>query len=175
MVHRISETEVKKLYEKFQTPAHVIAHCREVTRVACGIAEQLNLHGYHLDTELVRGAGLAHDVARTSDEHWNVGADALRELGYDDEAEIVRHHMFYQFNPLQQLTETDMVCLGDRLVKEHDYVGVDERFQYIMDKAPDRPGVHERLIQRREEMRHLLNQIEEIIGVTMDALFKQEK
>ena len=172
MVHRISEKEVERLYEEYQTPEHVIAHCREVTRVACGIAEHLNLHGYHLDVDLVRGAGLAHDVARTSDEHWNVGADILLELGYESEADIVRNHMFYNFNCIDCLCETDMVCLGDRLVKEHDYVGVDERFQYIMDKAPDRPGIIEHLTERREEMRRLLNQIEDIIGVTMDALFQ---
>ncbi len=175
MVHRLSEKEAERLYEKYQTPAHVIAHCREVTRVACGIAEQLNKHGYHLDLDLIRGAGLAHDVARTSEEHWNVGAEILRELGYDDEANIVQQHMSYQFKPVDRLTETDMVCFGDRLVKEHDYVGVDERFRYIMDKAPKRPGIREHLIERREEMRSLLNQIENIIGVSMDALFKQEK
>ena len=117
MVHRISEKEVERLYEEYQTPEHVIAHCREVTRVACGIAEHLNLHGYHLDVDLVRGAGLAHDVARTSDEHWNVGADILQELGYESEAEIVRNHMFYNFDCIDCLCETDMVCLGDRLVK----------------------------------------------------------
>ena len=175
MVHRLSEKEAERLYEKYQTPAHVIAHCREVTRVACGIAEQLNKHGYHLDLDLIRGAGLAHDVARTSEEHWNVGAEILRGLGYDDEANIVQQHMSYQFKPVDRLTETDMVCFGDRLVKEHDYVGVDERFRYIMDKAPKRPGIREHLIERREEMRSLLNQIENIIGVSMDALFKQEK
>ena len=175
MVHRLSEKEAERLYEKYQTPAHVIAHCREVTRVACGIAEQLNKHGYHLDLDLIRGAGLAHDVARTSEEHWNVGAEILRELGYDDEANIVQQHMSYQFKPVDRLTETDMVCFGDRLVKEHDYVGVDERFRYILDKAPKRPGIREHLIERREEMRSLLNQIENIIGVSMDALFKQEK
>lgn len=172
MVHRISEKEVERLYEEYQTPEHVIAHCREVTRVACGIAEHLNLHGYQLDVNLVRGAGLAHDVARTSEEHWNVGADILQSLGYEDEAYIVRNHMHHNFPPMESLSETDMVCLGDRLVKEHDYVGVDERFQYIMDKAPDRPGIIEHLTERREEMRSLLNQIEDMIGITMDALFQ---
>ena len=172
MFHRICLKDAERLYERCQTPPHVIAHCREVTRVACGIAEQLNLHGYHLDVELVRGSGLVHDMARTCEEHWNVGARILRELGYEEEADIVEHHMFYQFNSLDRLTETDMVCLGDRLVKEHDYVGVDERFQYIMDKAPDRPDVQERLTRRREEMRSLLNQIEDMIGISMDALFK---
>ena len=172
MVRRITEAEVMQLYEEYQTPPHVIAHCRGVTRVACGIAEQLNRHGYQLDLDLVKGAGLSHDVARTSDEHWNVGAEILRERGFHDEADIVRVHMFYQFHTVDKLTETDMVCLGDRLVKEDKYVGVDERFDYIMERAPKKPGVQEHLIERREEMRHLLNQIEDIIGVTIDALFK---
>lgn len=176
MAKRISSHEIAQLYESFHTPEHVILHCREVTRVAVGLAEKLNEKGgYSLDVELIRGAGLAHDVARTQEEHWNAGAEILREKGYEDEAEIVRNHMFYSFNPVDRLNETDMVCLGDRLVKEHDYVGVDERFQYIMDKAPDRPGVREHLIERREEMRALLQQIESIIGITADELFSGEE
>jgi len=175
MTRRLSLIEIEQLYVECSTPAHVILHCREVTKVAYGLAERLNRCGYHMDLELIRGAGLAHDIARTCEEHWNVGADILLGKGYPQEADIVRHHMFYQFNPVDRLTETDMVCLGDRLVKEHTYVGVDERFQYIMDKAPDRPDIHARLIERREEMRHLLSQIEDKIGVTADALFSGEK
>ena len=176
MAKRISLQEIAQLYESHHTPEHVILHCREVTRVAVGIAALLNEKGgYHLDLDLIRGAGLSHDVARTQEEHWNRGADILQGKGYDAEAEIVRQHMFYKFNPVDKLDETDMVCLGDRLVKEHDYVGVDERFRYIMEKAPDRPGVQEHLIQRREEMRALLQQIERIIGITADELFSGEE
>lgn len=171
---RIPEKEIEELYERFQTPPHVIAHCREVTRVAYLIAEKLNQSGiYNLDLDLVRGAGLTHDVARTSDEHWNVGADALQGMGYEDEAKIVRQHMFHQFNPLDELNELDMICFGDRLVKEHDYVGIDMRFQYIMDKAKNRPGAVEQLQLRREEMRLLLSHIEKEIGISIDALCKK--
>lgn len=175
MARRITEAEVEQLYRECGTPEHVIGHCREVTRVALGIAEHLNRHGYHLDLDLIRGAGLSHDVARVQDEHWNVGAEILRGKGFCEEAEIVKSHMFYQFNALDRLNECDMVCLGDRLVKYDKYVGVDERFDYIIERAPDRPGVYEHLIERREEMRRLLNQIEDMIGVRIDTLFKQEK
>ena len=161
MARRITEAEVEQLYREYGTPEHVIGHCREVTRVALGIAEHLNRHGYHLDLDLIRGAGLSHDVARVK--------------MISEEAEIVKSHMFYQFNALDKLTECDMVCLGDRLVKYDKYVGVDERFDYIIERAPDRPGVYEHLIERREEMRRLLNQIEDMIGVRIDTLFKQEK
>lgn len=171
---RIPEKEIEELYERFQTPPHVIAHCREVTRVAYLIAEKMNRSGLsNLDLDLVRSAGLTHDVARTSDEHWNVGADALLGMGYEDEAKIVRQHMFHQFNQLDELNELDMICFGDRLVKEHDYVGIDKRFQYIMDKAKDRPGAVEQLLVRREEMRELLNHIEKEIGISIDALCKK--
>ena len=74
---RISEDEVKKLYEEYSTPEHVRAHCRAVTDTAVKLAEALNKQGYSLDLDLIRGAGLSHDVARTSEEHWKVGADAL--------------------------------------------------------------------------------------------------
>ena len=172
MARRITEEEVNQIYEEYGTPNHVIAHCRAVTRVALGIAEALNCHGYHLDLDLIKGAGLAHDTARTSDEHWNVCADILEKRGFQEEADIVRVHMTYQLNSVDRLNETDMVCLGDRLVKEDQYVGVDERFQYIMDKAPHIPEIQTHLAEHREKMRILLKQIEEIIGISIDDLFK---
>lgn len=162
--------QVNHFYDLFNTPSHVKGHCKEVTRVAMTIAKALNHCGYNLDTELIFGAGMCHDLARTSREHWNVGADFLVEKGYLQESEIVRAHMSHHFNPVDKLNETDMICLGDRLVCENAYVGIDKRFQYIMDKAPKRPGVKEHLIEQRELMRNLLRQIEQRIGVEIDAL-----
>ncbi|MCI6011983.1 MAG: HD domain-containing protein [Firmicutes bacterium] len=174
MARRITEAEVNQLYEKYHTPPHVIAHCRAVTRVATGLAEVLNQHGYHFDIELIRGAGLAHDTARTQEDHGKVCADILQSLGFSDEAAIVRVHMNFQLDPVDRLTETDMVCIGDRLVKEDRYVGVDERFRYIIEKAPRTPEVRRHLEEQREIMRHLLEQIEKIIGTTIDILFENE-
>ena len=82
MKKRITEEEVRKLYEKYGTPDHVKAHCRAVADTGVKLADSLNKHGYNLDLDLIKGAGLAHDVARTGEEHWNVGADALEALGY---------------------------------------------------------------------------------------------
>lgn len=175
MVKRITEQEIEKLYQEYQTPPHVIGHCRAVTEVALKIASELNQHGYHLDLALIRGAGLAHDVARVCDAHWDVGADALEHLGYVDEANIVRAHMFYQFHSVEKLDELDLVCLGDRLVKEDHYVGVDERFAYIMDKAPHNQEIQSKLLAKREDMRCLLKEIEAIIGKKIDQLFEESK
>lgn len=172
MVQRITEKEIENLYIKYKTPPHVISHCRAVTRVALGIAVALNEHGYHLDLNLIRGAGLSHDIARTHEDHGGVCADILEQMGYHDEVAIVRVHMNYPLNPVENLNETDLVCLGDRLVKEDRYVGLDERFRYIMDKAPHCQKTQAHLIEHREKMRHLLRQIEEITGVQIDDLFE---
>lgn len=173
---RISEEEVNKLYVEYKTPEHVKAHCRAVTDTAVKLAETLNKHGYSLDLDLIRGAGLAHDVARISDKHWEIGADALEALGYDEEAHIIRVHMFYSpFNPVDKLNECDMVCLADRLVKEDRYVGLDERIEYILDKAPDRPEIVANIMARKEETEKLLEDISDVIGQSVDSLFSDKE
>lgn len=170
MAKRISEKECIALYKKYQTPDHVILHCRAVADTAVKIGEALNAHGFSLDIPLIRGAALAHDVARVHEKHWEVGAYILENLGYTDEADIVRVHMRYDFQPFEKLSETDLVCLGDRLVKEDEYVGLDERIDYILKKAPDDPDVQKRILSKKEETRQFMKQIEGAIGQTIDNL-----
>ena len=172
MTKRITEKECEALYAKYKTPPHVIRHCKAVSRVAREIGKQMNLHGAQLDLDLIEGAGLAHDVARTSDKHWEIGADILDGLGYHAEANIVRVHMTYDFHDFKEIDETDLVCLGDRLVKDDQYVGLDERIDYILHKAPDEPAVHDRILKKKEQTRQLMKQIEALIGQTIDSLFE---
>lgn len=175
MTKRITEEEIQQLYHAYQTPPHVIGHCHAVAETAVKLAEALNHCGYHLDTDLIRGAGLAHDIARTQDEHWIKGAEALEQLGFFDEAAIVRVHMFYSpFQPVDKLNETDIVCLADRLVKEDRYVGLDERIDYILHKAPNDPKIRTRILQRKAETKALLEDIARIIGMTIDECMTGE-
>ncbi len=171
---RITPDKVEEIYKEFGTPDRVKAHCRAVADCGVRIAEALNAHGFKLDLDLIRGAGLVHDAARTFDRHWDVMADKLREMGYYDEAAIVKVHMNPgEYNPLDKITESDLVCLGDRLVKEDRYVGIDERFDYIVNKAK-KYGVLEfdTIMENKAKMRHLLDEIEEAIGCSIDDLFK---
>ena len=175
MKKHISEEEVQHLYELFTTPAHVIGHCRAVSRVGLKLAEELNKHGYSFDLDLIKGAGLAHDVARTSEDHGGVCADALYELGYIDEADIVRMHMFYNIQTIDKLTENDIVCLADKLVREDHYVGLWPRMDYLIEKIPDDPVRVERIKERWAELAVLQENIEKIIGCSLDSLFKDEE
>ena len=174
MSKRITIDECNELYKVYHTPVHVIGHCKAVCRVALGIGVKLNKCGYHLDLDLIQGAALAHDVARVEPDHALVGARILDQRGFHDEADIVRVHMRYHFGKFEDLNETDLVCLGDRLVKEDRYVGLDERIKYIIHKAGDKPNVTERILENKATTRVFMDKIEERIGQTIDSLFKQK-
>lgn len=172
MNKRLTKDEIESLYSEFGTPEHVKGHCRGVTRCALNIAKALNEHGYSLDLEMIYGAGMTHDMARLRARHWDVAADKLEELGYYDEAKIVRTHMEpSRYSPVDKLTESDMVNLGDRLVKESEYVGIDERFDYIINKAKMYGETNfDRILGNKKKMQALLDDIEKIVGKSIDEI-----
>ena len=99
-------------------------------------------------------------------------AHRLKE-GYQDEAKAIRVHMQYEFTTdAEHLTEADMICLGDRLVLEDKYVGIDQRMDYIIAKAERHGNFEARpaILRKKEETRVLLNQIENRIGMSLDTL-----
>ncbi len=170
MAERLTENECYRLFNEYGTPDRVIAHCLEVARCAYLIARELNKNGYDLDIELIKSAALIHDLMRTSEKHDVKAGEILTSLGYINEAEIVSDHMSYTFNALPVITEHDVVCLSDRIVKEHEYAGIDDRVDYLINKAPDDLKRKERLLYWKEKVREYIHGIEQIIGMTFDEL-----
>ncbi len=167
---RLTTEECYKMFREYGTPDRAAAHCLEVSRCAYILAEKLNESGYSLDAELVRNAALIHDVVRAEDRHDVKAGEILESLGYHDEAEIVKDHMSYVFNDLPLITEHDVVCLSDRIVKEHEYAGIDERVDYLINKYPEDTDRKERLLFWKEKVREYIHGIEEIIGENFDEL-----
>lgn len=168
---RLDEETCYELFKKYKTPSHVIAHCQAVSKTAYVIANELNKHEYHLDLDLIKYAGLIHDLARVEEHHEIICADILDNAGFHDEASIVRVHMRYDFNAFEELNETDMVCLADRVVKEDRYVGIDERVQYLIDKKGGTPERTKRLLDKKVETKAFISEIESHIGRSLDSLF----
>ena len=177
MRKRLSEEEIFGLYLEFSTPGNVMRHCSAVAKVASTIAASLNEHGYDLDLELIHAVGLVHDVARTQARHWDIAADRLADMGYIEESILVRNHMTGAgYHDIAEVNEMDMIWLGDRLVKEDEYVGIDERFEYIIEKARNM-GAEDRvddILASKADMKRLMDQIEEVIGQSIDSLFEAE-
>lgn len=161
--------------KEYNTPAHVVGHCKAVADTAYKIGKALNEHGYNLDLDLILAAGLIHDIARVENEHWNRGAEFMEKMGYQQEADIIRVHMHYtEFNPVDKINETDLICLADKLVLEDQYAGVDRRMGYILEKAKKlgRPGAEEAIMKKKEETKRFIIEIENIIDTTFDNLMK---
>ncbi len=172
-----SRQECLRLLHEYKTPEHVIRHCIAVADAAVKIGQALNLHGYHLDLELIQAAGLIHDIARVEDEHWEKGYELAMGWGYEQEAAIIKVHMGYSpFSSVECINETDLVCLGDRIVKEDTYVGLDERMEYIIEKVRKQGhfDAEKRILEKKKEAGDLIKGIERIIGMSLDQLMKGE-
>lgn len=166
-----SREECLTLLKNNKTPDHVIRHCIKVTETALIIGSALNEKGFNLDLGLVQSAGLLHDIARVEDKHWEIGADIASSLGYYQEAEIIRIHMFYNCNPnREEINETDIICLADRMVKEDEYVGLEQRMQYVLDKFKGNPEAFERISERIKDNKAMIRKVEAIIGESVDSL-----
>ncbi len=173
MKKRLTDEIVEKLYAKYDTPHHVILHCRAVSYVGKAIAEELNKAGASFDTELIRISGLVHDVLRKEADHDLKAGELLDELGYADAADVVRTHMRYEFNDENHIDETDIMCLADRLVKEDKYVGIDERVEYLIHKPGENPERTRILTEKKEATKAFMRAIEIRIGRSIDSLFYQ--
>lgn len=166
-----SQEECFELLSLYGTPPHVIRHCLAVAETALRIAKALNEHGYALDLSLLGSAALLHDIVRVEENHAAKGAEIADNLGYSEVADLIRCHMTYSTEPSQQdITEKDILCLSDRMVKENVYVGVEERMNYILAKFKNDPIATERITHRLDEIRWLSNKIETTVGMSIDEL-----
>ena len=167
--------ECQRLWNEYDTPLHIRKHCMAVAEVAKAIGLELNKQGHELDIDLIYAAGLTHDVVRLRDRHDLEGAKVMSALGYAQEAEIIRQHMLYDnFSSINFVNETDLVCLGDRTVIEHTYVGVDARYQYIIDKAArnGHPEAAVKIQEKKQDVRRLIEEIEQTTGKSLDEIAK---
>ena len=170
-----NEQECLNILRDYGTPDHVIRHCREVCRVAVAIGEKLNEKGYNINIPLLRAACTLHEVARVHDEHERVGAEYLRTLGYDQVADLVGQHTHYKdFNPVSEIEEVDLLCIGDRTVVEDEYVGVEKRMEYIAAKATrfGRSDLAKNVVKVRKSLERYIHSIEIVMGISLKELMK---
>lgn len=167
--------ECQALWNQYETPLHIRKHCSAVAQVAYAIGSELNKHGANLNLELILAAGMCHDVVRLTDRHDLEGARVMREHGYNQEADIIQVHMLYgKFSPVKFVDETDMVCLGDRTVIENKYVGIEPRYEYIINKAirNGHPDVAPFIREKMEDVIRFADEIHKMTGKTIDEIAK---
>lgn len=63
----MSKSEIRKIYKKFHTPPHIIAHMQKVSQLCVKLADGLIKKGQNIDKESLIYAALLHDTIRVCD------------------------------------------------------------------------------------------------------------
>lgn len=147
--------QIQELYQQYQTPDPVIRHMEAVKECAMEIVSQQKRT---FDNDLIEKACLVHDLCRTQPNHAEAGAKVLRKEGYDAIADIVESHHDYDEN--SSLTESDIVWIADKMVKEDQRVDIQQRFDSSLQKCKTQEAIQNHQ-KRYDKAIHIQNQLEE--------------
>ncbi|MGI5977618.1 MAG: histidine phosphatase family protein [Candidatus Limivicinus sp.] len=147
-----------RLMEASGVGERVIRHCGAVAVKAADISSELNKNGYELDGEKLKFAALLHDIARAGKNHPQKGAEWLRNLGYDELADIVAQH--HDFSG-REINEAAVLYIADKMVRETETVSIDERFRASAGKckSPEAAAAHDRRYHNAIYIRDKINSI----------------
>jgi len=132
-----NDKEINAILNKYNVPLNIIKHQEAASSIAVNIGEKLKAMGYCVDIDKIKAASLLHDIGRRGKNHAAAGGELLRDLGYDEIADIVSVHMDIEVSEETKITEKEIVYLSDKLVIEDIPVSLDKKFQKAFDKFKD--------------------------------------
>jgi putative nucleotidyltransferase with HDIG domain len=158
----------------FELPAGIVSHSRGVARVAGEAARLVADRGIPIDVELVRMAGLLHDVDKLETRagnglHGQVGAERLAAMGHDELVAPVASH------PVTALLDDErfprgwpsvLVSVADRHVAGA-FLTTDERVDDLAARYPE----HATELEAARRPAHALEEeVANAAGLTVDEL-----
>ena len=151
-------------------------HSHMVTRLALLMGTALNEAGCCLDLDLISAAALLHDIAKGTPQHARTGGQILREMGYPRVADIVAAHVDIAIHEGQEIDESQVVYLSDKMTQGEQYVAdLKPRFEAKLGQFSHAPEIQRNItgrlenaltIQRRVETK-LKRSLEEILRKTI--------
>ena len=134
-IHLPSHHQCLELMETHAMLPNIREHSFRVMEVASFLGEALAEAGFDLNLPLVTVGALLHDLAKTPclgtlNNHAELGAVILEELGYPQVAQVVREHVHLDgaiMDP-RPLREAEIVNYADKRVLHETVVTLEERF-----------------------------------------------
>ncbi|MDR1359317.1 MAG: NTP transferase domain-containing protein [Coriobacteriales bacterium] len=160
----VSEALAGELFAQYETPSNVHDHTRAVAELAQRMARALDRLHYGFDTELCRSAGELHDLNRLEPDHSQVAAAHLHELGYEALARIVAaHDRELKLSP-RLFTETNLVFVADKLVKNTSLVSIERRYAGALKRFAPSTEIGALIQKDRESVLALLTRYVQLTG-----------
>ena len=144
----LSDALCEQLMETAGATERIRKHCYAVAKKA---TQLVNTCQKDADAGLIYRAALLHDIARSKKDHARIGAEWIRMLGYEPEAELIAQH----HDPQPDLSmEAAILYLADKMVAEDREVSIKERFAKSREKCttPEAIAAHERRYQQAIEI-----------------------
>lgn len=169
-----SLVECDELLKKLQVQERIVRHGQSVAKVAHKLAACLNQAGLAIDVNIVTAAAKLHDLGRGQADHARIGAKILKRSGYPRIAKIVTAHHDIEYQADSPPDEAAIVYLADKLVKEGQFVTIDERFQVALEKYAANTEVQKIIMKRRADAQNIGRTVERIIGVSLPEIISSE-
>ncbi|MDD2605717.1 MAG: HD domain-containing protein [Desulfobacteraceae bacterium] len=154
--------QCRRLMAAMEMPAHIVAHSTQVSRVALWLCDGINRVTPCLDRDLVRAAGLLHDITKarslvTGENHAASGEIYLARQGFGRVGRVVAQHVKLDlFDAAGPATEAEIVNYADKRVRHDRIVSLDLRMAYILERyGADDPTRQQRIRGLWEEARRL--------------------
>jgi molybdenum cofactor cytidylyltransferase len=151
-------------------PEKGLAHGLAVARVAEALGLELNHHGVDLDGDILHNCALLHDIAKGSHRHEAAGAKVLVGLGLGRLAEIVAAHKDTLPPASGLLSEKEVVCLADKLVRGQYRVPVRRRFLEKLELYADNKAACRAIETRMANALALQDMAEKVTGKSIETI-----
>jgi hypothetical protein len=162
----VSKSVAQDLFAANNTPSNVIAHTHAVAQLALRMAQNLNLLGFGLDSQLCYSGGELHDLNRVEPDHSKVASAHLRDLGYCALARVVGAHDHELCLEPHVFSEENLVFVADKMIKETSLVSIKSRYAGAVRRFPPNTQIGA-LIQRDSERAFSL--LKRYVELTGDA------
>jgi putative nucleotidyltransferase with HDIG domain len=167
-----NERECQQLFSLHETLQHVIEHSHAVAQVALGMCALLNCRPdvTPLDTELVLGAALTHDIGKGTRRHEQAGAEILRSHGFHVAAEIAEEHFDLTLPSDMPVSEKAVVFLADKLVQGRSAVPMEQRFLNKVALYEHEVGARQAILGRLKRAQAVYQRLEREMGASPEQV-----
>jgi len=185
----MDKKEIKKIYQEFHVPKHIIAHMKVVAKVAKNLAVKIEKKENKINVALIENAALLHDVVRYVDfksiesenpvcwqnlwkkyhkiGHEKAMAKILKTKGENQLADLIAKHGFFSVWKLKTLEEK-ILYYADKRVDRDKVVALNVRFEEGK-KRNMSPTDDKEFIQKTENKVYELEQeLSKILGKNVD-------
>jgi len=148
----------------YNVPENIIKHCRKVSEVSVEILQSMDNTQNKLDGCALKAAAMLHDIAKNKENHALAGEIILKEIGYEHIGSIIGSHTDVEVDDKGRITESEILYLADKLVREDKVISIDERFKQSMNKYQDNPEILKNIEKRRDAAYKVIRKIEAATG-----------